>query len=267
MAKTIVGVNVLTGVDSYVYSNHCHFWKTAQKEHPEDSFLFYTPRRITIDNMRNETARGALENECDYMMFIDDDVIIPQNAYSILKRTIEETNADIVAGLTYIRAYPFAPMFFKEIIRDGGLVGLGHYWGFEDVTKVDGTVECYAVGTSLAIIRTSCFRDITPPYFVTGTNHTEDVYFCAEVKRNNPAAKILVQTLCPTGHLLEPMVVSVDSVSKLRDFYRPDKQKSDNPEDNLESSEHEEAYVRKCLEQLKKSDSTSDVVIPSTPVS
>lgn len=247
MAKTLVGVNILTAVDSYVYSNHCAFWKNTQKLYPEDQFVFFTPRRMSIDNMRNEAAKGALENECDYLMFIDDDVIIDIDSYGILKRTLEEQKADIVAGLTYIRSYPFAPMFFKKIIQDGSLVGLNHYWEFEKDVQEDGTVDCYAIGTSLALIRTSCYRDINPPYFVTGTNHTEDVYFCAEVKREKPESKFLVQTKCPTGHLLEPMVVSIDSVKKLRDFYRPEGE----TEDDTARCENSIEYVKKCLEALK----------------
>ena len=140
-------------------------------------------------------------------------------------------------------------MMFKPLIKEGGMVGLDHYWDYEKDVKEDGTLDCYAIGCSLVLIKTSCYRDVNPPFFLTGTNHTEDVYFCAEVKRTVPDVRICVNTKCPTGHLLDMVSLSVDSVVKLREFYATPENKD--LQDWSKEPDRRKAYVEGCLKQLQ----------------
>ena len=222
--KTIIGVNTLENVSSFVYSSHIAMFCQIKKEFPDDEFIFYTPYRMSIDNMRNDVARVALEHKCDYLMFIDDDVVVKPNTY----KSLREANKDVVAALTFIRGYPFHPMFFKDfenIERHNGKrrKDLTFHDSYEDEIDTEGLVKTGAVGFSCVLIKVDVLQAMTPPYFVTGPGHTEDVYFCLKARAElEPEPEIYVDTKVPTGHILMNDMVSAENVKKLREFYKPE---------------------------------------------
>ena len=158
------------------------------------------PGRMSIDNMRNAAAKVALELECDYLMFIDDDMLLhPETFESLLK-----ADKDIVMALTFIR---------------GG--DLTHYLDWQDNIDKDGLVEAAAIGFATVLIKTHLLKKLEPPYFLTAGGHTEDVYFCCRVKAEiGEHVGIFVDTKVPTGHILEPEIVHVTTVAKLREYHK-----------------------------------------------
>lgn len=219
--KIMVSCNLLTLLDTVVYPNHMNMWYHLGKSYPEHKFFFATPRRMPIDTARNMTAKEAIGNECDYIFFYDDDVVVPPDA---LKKMLA-LNADVAAGLTYIRGYPFNPMIF-DMKKVRGNFTLPYMTNFKKKSK--GTVvDCYAVGFSCALIKVETLKKIPAPYFMTGTNNTEDVYYCCKLKDYVPNAKIQVDWSINTAHLLDKMWVDDTNVEKLRKFYKPEEEKVD----------------------------------------
>lgn len=222
--KTLVGVNTLENVSSFVYSSHCKLWLEMKKQYPEDEFLFFTPYRMSIDNMRNQAAKIALEHNCDYLMFIDDDVVVRPDTY----KSLRGADKDIIMALTYVRGEPFHPMFFRDLkteIDPNGKkrLNLGfhdeEYWEINE----DGLIKTGAVGFSCVLIKVDLLKALSPPWFVTGPGHTEDVYFCIKCRSElEPEPTIYVDTKVPTGHMLMPEMVSRDNVERLRKYYKPE---------------------------------------------
>lgn len=205
----MIGVNTLTQVDQLAYVNHCQFWYRLGKNHPDIEFALSCPRRASIDRMRNQTAQATLENNFDYLMFVDDDVLVPVDG---LKKLLE-ADADIAAGHTVIRGYPYNNMFFKYE-EDKTLT-----YDNEPVLNERGLIECAAVGFSFVLIKTSLIKKVPPPYFVTGTHNTEDVYFCLKAKEYNPETTIVVDPAVRTGHILGSEVVEPDNKEALKKFF------------------------------------------------
>jgi hypothetical protein len=214
--KILIGTNVLTSVHHLAYASHCQFWYRLGKKHPEVQFYFMPPGRMSIDNMRNAAAKVALELECDYLMFIDDDMLLhPETFESLLK-----ADKDIVMALTFIRGGDFPPMFFKRVQKDGGY-DLTHYLDWQDNIDKDGLVEAAAIGFATVLIKTHLLKKLEPPYFLTAGGHTEDVYFCCRVKAEiGEQVGIFVDTKVPTGHILEPEIAHVTTVEKLREYHK-----------------------------------------------
>ena len=212
--KIIVGVNTLTSIDTEVYGSHSNFWYYNGKIHPDWTFYKFHPRRLTIDRMRNLAAEIALDNECDYLMFIDDDIIIEKDVLDSLL----QLDKDIVAALSFIRGYPFNPMIFKERKNSEGIQCLDFYEDYEK-DAIDGAVECDAVGFSCALIRCELLKKLTKPYFVTGMYNTEDIYFCMKAKREVPEVSTFCDLKKPTLHLLDKQPVHVENVEALRKYY------------------------------------------------
>ena len=216
--RIFIGTNVLTQVDSNVFGNQIGFYLEAGRNSKYE--LCYTsPGRLSIDNMRNMCAKKALEMECDYLLFIDDDMLLQPNTLESLMSSME--TYDICMALTFIRAYPFRPMFFKRKITEvSNEFALEFYDDYEEHIKEDGTVSCAAIGFATCLMKTKILKDLEPPFFVTGPNHTEDVYFCVKAQMELPyEIKIGVDTKVPTGHLLDRNYVSRDNVKLLRKFH------------------------------------------------
>src|ERR1700691_1836821 len=189
--KTFIGINTLTQLDQTIYANHMAFFYRLGKNRPNDIFILNTPRRMSIDRMRNLSAKMALESECDYLMFVDDDVVIPVDLFDRLVAA----DKDIIAGWTIIRGYPFENMFFRYDDKKN----LTNVRGIE---RKSGVIDVDAIGFSAALIKVDLLRKIPPPWFVTGPTNTEDIYFCIKARQYVPDATICVDTNCETAHIV-----------------------------------------------------------------
>lgn len=217
--KILVLVNTLQSVQSFIYANHIDFFVWTAKNRPDIEFVFYTPHRMSIDNARNTAADLAMKAECDYLMFIDDDVMIPKNTLDLLLKA----DKDIIAGLVIIRGMPFNVMAFRwqdlgvpqeDRPKEDEKRSLTFYndlplrtpcgprtEGDEVISHSRFDINCPeclkiglhpdglqpvidvdAIGFSCALIKTDVLHQLTTPYFITGRHHTEDVYFCMKVK-------------------------------------------------------------------------------------
>lgn len=244
--KVLVGVNTLTDVAQEVYSSHCNFWsKTVQMyPGPENQFLFFTPKRMSIDRMRNEAARIALEQECDYLMFLDDDVIVQPSTF----KSLLEADLDIVMAHTFIRGYPFHPMCFKYVLKEGNQNVMEHYDKVVEEADEKGIARCDAIGFSCALIKCSLLKKVTTPFFVTiNGSHTEDVYFCIKARREvGDEVSIGVDTKVPTAHMFEKFFVAQENVELLRKMHEDIYGK---PEPEIDHPLH---YIRRALEIFDK---------------
>ncbi len=207
--KTLIAVNNLTSVSQLSYANHSQFWYRIGKEYPNDTFGLCNPRRMSIDRMRNFAGRSAVDLGFDYLMFIDDDVLLPMDAFSRLQKA----NKDIIAGVTLIRGYPYHPMIFNFM---GPLLGAENKCHFVDDYKdkadPNGLLECDAVGFSCCLIKVDILKKLKPPYFITGENHTEDVYFCARAKNEIRGCSVWVDTQVKTAHILGDDIIEPDNL-------------------------------------------------------
>lgn len=188
----MIGINTLTEVDQAVYANHCQFWFRLGRSMPDYEFALNSPRRASIDRMRNQTASLAIAHGFDYICFIDDDVLVP---FDGLQKLIE-SDKDIVAGWTIIRGHPFDNMFFKW---DATKTGLNRW---NDPPSDSGLLDCGAVGFSFVLIKTEILKKIPPPFFVTGPNNTEDIYFCVKAQKYIDDVTIAVNLDVKTSHCL-----------------------------------------------------------------
>jgi hypothetical protein len=238
MSKVLLAVNTLTMVDSMAYASHLNLVYRIGRD-TTDEFLLYNSRRVSIDRFRNQAAAFALRYECDYLMFLDDDVLVPANIY----QTLKSHDKDVVTPLVYIRSYPYKPMMFKGIIDGEGAYGLTTYDDWElKITAENSLLEVAAVGFSCCLIKCSVLRKIPPAWFVTGTNHTEDVYFCIKARKAlENQISIFVDTKTYAGHLLDPEFVSYETKKELLMF-----SESLNPELTLDTmGDRVDSYLNK----------------------
>lgn len=226
--KVFICTNLLTVVDPAAYVTHCNFWYRLGRTYPKAIFYAMTPPRMSIDQARNWAGKMALDLECDYLMFLDDDMLIHPDT---LKYLID-ADQDIVMAHTYIRGYPFNVMSFKS----DGKGGLKNFNDYKRHVDEKGIVPCDAVGFAVCLIKCSLLKQMETPYFVTGTGHTEDIYFCLKARDEiGPEVTIGVDTRVPTGHLLHKENVSVENVKQLKRHYAPRFKAGKSPADRGQS--------------------------------
>lgn len=253
--KILVGINTLTAIDQPVYSNHIQFFFRLGRHFDESTtFAIMTPRRLSIDRMRNMCAKLALEAEYDYILFIDDDVIVPINC---LQKMID-ADKDIIAGHTIIRGYPFNSMIFKHP-PSGNKGELVHYneWKPEELDE-RGLLNVDAVGFSCCLIKVSLLKKLSPPFFVTGTGHTEDIYFCMKARQFVPETTIFVDTTIETVHCLGSEYIGPVNRKDYEEYYKktyndfdaPPADSGDRGEDYLKSIHPKQILSKALVERL-----------------
>lgn len=117
---------------------------------------------FTISENRNYITFQALNNGSDYLLFVDDDMVFPNNTLSALIATGKR----IVGTLSYSRMLPLTPTI-------------------EPLTEIKDTLfEAKAVGCGVMLVDTKVFKELAQPWFAMETfdsgkiKRGEDSYFC-----------------------------------------------------------------------------------------
>jgi glycosyltransferase involved in cell wall biosynthesis len=235
--KICVASNLLQNTIPEVFSSMAAEFFFLGKNPEITNVLQYMPQRLTIDRMRNEAAKYAMSNDCKWLVFVDDDVVLTPNTINNLVKT----DYDIIMADTYIRGYPFQPMAFENKPTEDAPFNL---FPVEDPRAIanpeTGIADVFAVGFSCCAINVDLLLNMEPPYFVTGPANTEDIYFCVRAKQEvGDHVKIGVHTKYPTWHQVERLFVGQSNVEELRKFYESQNIKSKERSDDSGKSYHE----------------------------
>jgi hypothetical protein len=214
--KILIGINTLTAIGHAPYVNHVqlffNFGKQIEKYFSDTEVYFFAPFRMSIDNMRNEAARLAIKLECDELIFIDDDVLVNPDAIVLLL----ESDFNVTAGITPIRGYPYHTMLFD--FTPGRKTHFVDDWKERANDIGNHHVICDAVGFSCCRINVDLLKKIEEPWFLTGPQFTEDVYFCCKAKQLVPDVTIGYDARIKTGHMMTQDAISPDDIDIWKKF-------------------------------------------------
>lgn len=125
---------------------------------------------------RNKLAKQALTLGTDYILWLDSDIIFPEDT---LERMIKhmENGLEIVSGLYFRRAAPFSPVLFKSYEEQERVIKWENY---DDYPK-DSLFEIAGCGFGCLCMKTEIlydlalnYQDFFTPYKASG----EDISFC-----------------------------------------------------------------------------------------
>jgi hypothetical protein len=217
----LIGINNLSTVQQWAYSNHLQLMYNLGKISRDYNIDFgiCNPLRMSIDSMRNFSGQVVIgkgkAKKFDYLWFIDDDVLVPGDAFLRLWKL----GKDISAGVTYIRGYPYHPMLFDFSNKENHYID-----NYRERADKQGYLKCDAVGFSCCLIsgrflrKYAKLKDPTTPLFLTGTNFTEDVWFCQKAKEAIPKISIYADINVQTGHILGPEVIEHGNLKQRKKF-------------------------------------------------
>ena len=156
---------VLYNVHPIVYSSQLSMIYRTGKNLPHWEMIFFSPVRMPIDAARNQAVQHALQLECDYLFFYDDDMYLhPDVIERLLNRMNDKTH--VIMARCYIRGFPFHPMIFKYEIKDEKkepFKVMNHYIDYKSSVRKDGLVEVDAVGCACTMIDVKLLKMVPAP--------------------------------------------------------------------------------------------------------
>ena len=145
---------------------------------------------------RNKIVQDALKKNCDYLFFIDADMVFPHD--SLIK--LLKHDVDIVNALAFRRIAPYYPCIFKWDAEKKCYETIDYSGNPRGLLSVDAT------GMPCILINLDIFRKMTPPYYYYRDHlFSSDLTFCENVKKLGYS--IWVDTSLQIGHISEEIVV------------------------------------------------------------
>ena len=127
-----------------------------------------------IYHSRDNLAKKAIEEECDYIFWLDSDMVFQPDTLERLIQSIGK--GDIISGLYFRRVSPFSPVLFKDF----EVVGESATWS--DFHKIPKDVfEVGACGFGCLLMPTNIFIDVQVKFgqmFAPIGRIGEDLSFC-----------------------------------------------------------------------------------------
>ncbi len=152
-----------------------------------------SPDKTPIIDARNAAVELAKATDAMGIMWIDDDMVPPQDAITkLLSR-----RKPFVSGLYYNRRAPHQP--------------LAGYWDADmfrslHVTPGNGLVPVDCAGFGFMFTHTDLLGRFGR--FGDGPHAGEDLFFCREAMLRTPRVQLLVDTNLVIGHLSDPGVIN-----------------------------------------------------------
>jgi len=178
------GITVVIGIPSFgSVSTHFMQARNGQQFPLVSSSIDKVVLNKPIAEARNEIVQFALDQDANYIYWLDDDVIAPGDSFLKLWRH----QKDIINGVYWSKSNPPMPLLFR-----GHLEAPYLNWHVGDLIEID------AAGNGLTLVKTDVYRKISEtvggPWYSTeyGSfanqkesphNNTEDLYFYWKAKK------------------------------------------------------------------------------------
>lgn len=129
-----------------------------------------------IDVARNILVQKMQESNCDWLFFLDTDVICPADT---IQRLLSH-RLPIVSGLYYTRAQPINPAMWNDAGDKAHFVSINQF-------QIGSLVEAHVIGMGCCLIHKSVFDKLSKPYFkwtfgFENNGISEDFYFCNKAR-------------------------------------------------------------------------------------
>ena len=150
-----------------------------------------------IYTSRDDLARYAMKEGFDYVLWLDSDMIFPEDFHERMFKTLTENNLDILSGIYYKRKPPYSPVIFNKMQLKGKI---WDYSWLEDVP--DSLFEVGACGFGCVLLKTEVLMSVQLKHgylFHPMQNGGEDVAFC--VRARDCGYKIMCDPTIVCGHV------------------------------------------------------------------
>lgn len=210
--KVLVGIPLKGHTPPASYHDRMLMWQYMGGQEASDMYEKKNPRyvfglgamgEILTPFARERLAESALELDCSYLFFVDDDMLCPPDLFYKLVAN----GKDICAALAFTRNPDHKPVVYETV--EGFDVAAGRRYGFTKYVMNyprNQLFECDAVGFGAVLIKTDVFRKIPKPWFTGMEGTGEDIALC--VKARKAGISVWMDSRIKLGHLGAPTVVT-----------------------------------------------------------
>ena len=154
-----------------------------------------------VTTARNMIVDTAIEQNCRYLWFLDDDVLVPRQTIQALGHVLDHYKDDgtmVATGIYCTKTYAPAPVIYRNDTP-------GAFWDWH-VNQIFDVDSC---GAGCMMINTDVFKHLEKPYFKTTEEYkevngeailhavSEDIYFCRLVRQAGFKIKAHGSIVCP----------------------------------------------------------------------
>ena len=152
---------------------------------------------------RTNLGRMAVSEKCDYVLWIDSDMVFPDTLLIDLMKDME--GRDIVSAICHMRRAPFTPVLWKKL-RLGETASQNESEGWPDYPR-DGIFEVEGCGFGCVLMRTEVLQTVIDKYhelFAPLPGYGEDLSFC--IRARGCGYKIHADPAIQVGHKASTIV-------------------------------------------------------------
>jgi hypothetical protein len=155
--------------------------------------------KVPIATARNNIALSAIQRDCKYLFFFDDDVLMPNFAPKRMIYLMEQNDDwDALTGVYVTKTTPPEPLLF------GGEPGtVGAYWDW----RMGEIFPVWGAGLGCCVVRVDALKKMEEPYFafgeqsdgVSSSTEGEDLFFFRKLAEQGGTMMADGSILC--GHM------------------------------------------------------------------
>ncbi len=168
--------------------------------------------RAAIDRAREITVTDAIQRDCDRILFVDDDTLIPFDTVERLEPLLEREDAVVASGFCYQRGYRYLPMVYRY---EGLEWGKGSSQLIEPFPEEPFQVNC--VGMGISLLKVSLLKKLEKKLgdcFGRDGPGTEDFYFFSKAAKMGYTT--WVHPKVEATHMGNPVWINSSNATELR---------------------------------------------------
>ena len=192
--KIFIGIPAYGDIDPEVVQSFMRWLYRLGRDYPDCQFFMGIKSKSEQARARNYIVNSALSINCDYILMIDDDMIIEDDQTDFLRKLLNH-NVPAVGVLYWQRGGEFRPVMLHEKEVKGEV---GKYIWYDE-SEIKGELqEVDVIGGGFMLIKAEVFLRMLEPYFWYDGTVGTDIYICRRIRELG--YKCYVDTSIELGH-------------------------------------------------------------------
>ena len=206
--RVLVGVPGFAGVQPECQENFFALAFRLGRDHPGFDFIIKIIIKKEQWRARNNLVHMALANACDYLLMLDDDMLVPHELFTKLLAH----DKDVVGALYWQRGGAHHPVLMDTPERDDGSYDLKFLSPFDERILKKGLHPVDVIGGGCMLFKVDVFRKLQQPYFWWEAEEGTDIAICRRLRE--AGVSIWADTSIELGHLGDKQIVTSKSIPK-----------------------------------------------------
>lgn len=204
--KILIGVPGFAGIVPEAQESFARMIFRCGRDLPQYDFALEIVVKREQFRARNQLVDAAIASGCDYLLMLDDDMIVPPD---LVARLLAH-DKDVIGALYWQRGGAFHPVLMHAAQQPTGEFIARFYAPFDPVITQPGLHAVDVIGGGCMLFKVDIFRKLTPPYFWWEDRLGTDIAICTRLK--DAGVQIWVDTSIELGHMSDRQVVTGKSI-------------------------------------------------------